>query len=427
MTFILCVMKKQLFFLLLIFSPSFLFAQQVAKLSKVNAATLDAFEAEVKKEIQEQKMAGAAYLIYHQGKVQRMKSFGEADKASHKPMETNSLFRLASMTKPIATLALLLLQEDGLLNMNDRLDTYLPAFANPQVLVKQDTLLGVPILQTEAAKNPILLRHLLTHTAGFASQYGGTLGGLYEATYTNPYAHDIAQFSEQLAKLPLSHEPGEGWIYGPSINVVGRVVEVVSGIPFQDFVQQRILDPLGMKSTKFFLKEEDAGRLTSLYAPDGKDGLRLVDPGNESSIKITGSKVYFSGSGGLISSLEDYLTFCVMILNDGKYQGKQIAKAQTIALMKMDQVPLNINAHYFDEGGQLAEGFTFGYQIVRKETSKTLKRKGTISWSGATGPIFFIDPKEELIGIYMFQTQPHSQVGTRKTFADWMIKAVRPE
>lgn len=419
-------MRKQLFFLLLFFSPSLLFAQQVAKQSKVSAATLDAFEAEVRKEIQAQKMAGAAYLIYHQGKVQRMKAFGEADRASHKPMETNSLFRLASMTKPIATLALLLLQEDGLLNMNDRLDTYLPAFANPRVLVKQDTLLGVPILQTEAAKNPILLRHLLTHTAGFASQYGGTLGGLYEATYTNPYAHDIAHFSEQLANLPLSHEPGEGWIYGPSINVVGRVVEVVSGISFQDFVQQRILDPLGMQSTKFFLKEEDAGRLTSLYSPDGKDGLRLVDPGNESSIKITGSKVYFSGSGGLISSLEDYLTFCVMILNDGKHQGKQIAKPQTIALMKTDQVPLNINAHYFDEGGQLAEGFTFGYQIVRKETSKTLKQKGTISWSGATGPIFFIDPKEELIGIYMFQTQPHSQVETRKTFADWMIKAVRP-
>ena len=425
MTFVLCGMKKQLFFLLLFFSPSLLIAQQVAKQSKVNAATLDAFEAEVRREIQEQKMAGAAYLIYHQGKVQRMKAFGEADKASQKPMETNSLFRLASMTKPIASLALLLLQEDGLININDRLDTYLPAFANPKVLVKQDTLLGVPILQTEAAKNPILLRHLLTHTAGFASQYGGTLGGLYEATYTNPYLHDITHFSEQLAKLPLNHEPGEGWIYGPSINVVGRVVEVVSGIPFQDFVQQRILDPLGMKSTKFFLKEEDAGRLTSIYAPDGKDGLRLVDPGNESSIKITGSKVYFSGSGGLISSLEDYLTFCVMILNDGRHQGKQIAKPETIALMKTDQVPLNINAHYFDEGGQLAEGFTFGYQIVRKETSKTLKRIGTIAWSGATGPIFFIDPKEELIGIYMFQTQPFSQVGTRKTSPDLMIKATK--
>ncbi len=116
-----------------------------------------------------------------------------------------------------------------------------------------------------------------------------------------------------------------------------------------------------------------------------------------------------------------------MILNDGKHQGKQISKPETIALMKTDQVPLNINAHYFDEGGQLAEGFTFGYQIVRKETSKTLKRKGTIAWSGATGPIFFIDPKEELIGIYMFQTQPYSQVVTRKTFPDWMIKALRPE
>jgi CubicO group peptidase (beta-lactamase class C family) len=418
-------MKKQLFFLLLFFSPSILVAQQVAKQSKVNSATLDAFEAEVRKEIQEQKMAGAAYLIYHQGKVQRMKAFGEADKASHKPMETNSLFRLASMTKPIATLALLLLQEDGLINMNDRLDRYLPAFANPKVVVYQDTLLGTPILQTEAAKHPILLRHLLTHQAGFVSQWGGTLGGLYLGTYPDVNAHDLTHFSNQLAKLPLSHEPGEGWIYGPSINVASKVVEVVSGMPFQDFVQQRILNPLGMTATKFFLEETDAARLTTLYAPDGQEGLRVLDPGTVSSKLIAGPKVFFSGSGGLISTLEDYLIFCVMILNDGKHQGKQIAKPETIALMKTDQVPLNINAHYTDEGEQLAEGFTFGYQVVRKETSKTLKQKGTISWSGATGPIFFIDPKEELIGIYQFQTQPHSQVGTRKSFADWMIKAVQ--
>jgi CubicO group peptidase (beta-lactamase class C family) len=427
MTFILCGMKKQLFFLLLFFSPSLLVAQQVAKQSTVNTAILDAFEAEVRKEIQEQKMAGAAYLIYHQGKVQRMKAFGEADKASHKPMETNSLFRLASMTKPIATLALLLLQEDGLINMNDRLDRYLPAFANPKVVVYQDTLLGTPILQTEAAKHPILLRHLLTHQAGFVSQWGGTLGGLYLGTYPDVNAHDLTHFSNQLAKLPLSHEPGEGWIYGPSINVASKVVEVVSGMPFQDFVQQRILNPLGMTATKFFLEETDAARLTTLYAPDGQAGLRVLDPGTVSSKLIAGPKVFFSGSGGLISTLEDYLIFCVMILNDGKHQGKQIAKPETIALMKTDQVPLNINAHYTDEGEQLAEGFTFGYQVVRKVTSKTLKQKGTISWSGATGPIFFIDPKEELIGIYQFQTQPHSQVGTRKSFADWMIKAVRPE
>jgi CubicO group peptidase (beta-lactamase class C family) len=427
MTFILSVMKKQLFLLLLFFSPSLLVAQQVSKQSKLNAATLDAFEAEVRKEIQEQKMAGAAYLIYHQGKVQRMKAFGEADKSSHKPMDTNSLFRLASMTKPIATLALLLLQEDGLINMNDRLDRYLPAFANPKVVVKQDTLLGVPILQTEAAKHPILLRHLLTHQAGFVSQWGGTLGGLYLGTFPDVNAHDLTHFSNQLAKLPLSHEPGEGWIYGPSINVASRVVEVVSGIPFQDFVQQRILNPLGMTATKFFLEGTDAMRLTTLYTPDAQEGLRVLDPGTVSSKLISGPKVFYSGSGGLVSTLEDYLTFCVMILNDGKHQGKQIAKPETIALMKIDQVPLSINAHYTDEGRQLAEGFTFGYQIVRKETNKTLKRKGTISWSGATGPIFFIDPKEQLIGIYQFQTQPHSQVGTRKSFADWMIKAVRPE
>jgi CubicO group peptidase (beta-lactamase class C family) len=422
-TFNLLFMKK-LIYLLIGFALSFGFAdaQQSKKTQNTN---FSAFEAEIQKDIDGQKIAGAAYLLYHKGEIIRLKAFGDADQATKRPMQTNSLFRLASMTKPIASLALLLLQEDGLINMNDRLDTYLPAFANPKVVVNQDTLLGTPILQTEAAKHPIVLRHLLTHQAGFVSQWGGTLGGLYLGTYPDVNAHDLTHFSNQLAKLPLSHEPGEGWIYGPSINVASRVVEVVSGIPFQDFVQQRILNPLGMTATKFFLEETDAARLTTLYTPDGQAGLREMDPGTVSSKLISGPKVFFSGSGGLVSTLEDYLTFCVMILNDGKHKGKQIAKPETIALMKTDQVPLNINAHYFDEGGQLAEGFTFGYQIVRKETSKTLKRKGTIAWSGATGPIFFIDPKEELIGIYMFQTQPFSQVGTRKTFPDWMIKAVQ--
>jgi len=424
-TFNLLFMKK-LIYLLIGFALSFGFAdaQQSKKTQNTN---LSAFEAEIQKDIEGQKIAGAAYLLYHKGEIIRLKAFGDADQATKRPMQTNSLFRLASMTKPIATLALLLLQEDGLINMNDRLDTYLPAFANPKVVVNQDTLLGTPILQIEAAKHPILLRHLLTHQAGFVSQWGGTLGGLYLGTYPDVNAHDLTHFSNQLAKLPLSHEPGEGWIYGPSINVASRVVEVVSGMPFQDFVQQRILNPLGMTATKFFLEETDAARLTTLYAPDGQEGLRVLDPGTVSSKLIAGPKVFYSGSGGLVSTLEDYLTFCVMILNDGKHEGKQIAKPQTIALMKTDQVPLNINAHYSDEGGQLAEGFTFGYQVVRKETSKTLKRKGTISWSGATGPIFFIDPKEELIGIYQFQTQPHSQVGTRKSFADWMIKSTTSE
>jgi CubicO group peptidase (beta-lactamase class C family) len=182
-----------------------------------------------------------------------------------------------------------------------------------------------------------------------------------------------------------------------------------------------------MKETSFYLDPSEASRLTTLYTlnPDGDPIIR--DPGTIESKLITGPKVYYSGSGGLTSTLDDYLKFCVMILNNGVYEGKVIAKPETIALMKTDQVPLSINADLYEQPGQLTEGFTFGYQLVRKENKKSLKAQGTISWSGATGPIFFIDPTKKQVGIYMFQMQPHSHVTTRKTFADWMIKYITPQ
>jgi CubicO group peptidase (beta-lactamase class C family) len=387
---------------------------------------LDDFEKEVQREITEGKIAGAAYILFHDSKVVRKKAFGEAEISSQKKMQTNSIFRIASMTKPLASLALLLLQEDGLLNMNDRLDHYLPNFSNPSVVVKIDTIQGTPILQTQSAKNPILLRHLLTHTAGFASEYGGVLGNLYKETFKDAYLHDLDHYSTQLALLPLNHEPGENWIYGPSINVAARVIEVVSGMKFQEFLQKRILDPLEMTDTQFYLNLSDEDRLTALYTFNENGKLNVRDSGNRESQKIKNPKVYYSGSGGLSSTLDDYLKFCVMVLNNGVYKGKPIANPETISLMKMDQVPLNINADMNEQPGQLTEGFTFGYQIVRKQNAKSLKSQGAISWSGATGPIFFIDPAKRLIGIYMFQLQPNSQIISRKTFADWMIKSINP-
>jgi CubicO group peptidase (beta-lactamase class C family) len=406
----------------LILSIKFGFAQVNSIDSK--SKVLDDFEKEVQREITEGKIAGAAYVLYHDGRVLRKKAFGLAEISSKKNMQTNSIFRIASMTKPLASLAFLLLQEDGLLNMNDRLDQYLPDFSNPSVVVKSDTIRGTPVIQTQSAKNPILLRHLLTHTAGFASEYGGVLGNLYKETFKDAYLHDLDHYSTQLARLPLNHEPGENWIYGPSINVAARVIEVVSGMKFQEFLQKRILDPLEMTDTQFYLEPSDEDRLTALYTFNENGKLDVRDSGNRESQKIKNPKVYYSGSGGLSSTLDDYLKFCVMVLNNGVYKGKPFVKPETISLMKMDQVPLNINADMNEQPGQLSEGFTFGYQIVRKQNAKTLKSQGAISWSGAAGPIFFIDVERKLIGIYMIQIQPHSHVNTRKSFADWMIKSI---
>ena len=388
------------------------------------STNLDAFEKEIKNEIDGQKIAGGAYLVYHQGKVLRKKAFGESDKASHRAMSTSTIFRLASMTKPIVSLAMLLLQEDGLINMNDRLDQYLPDFANQQIIDRVDTIQGKPSYTTHKATKPILLRHLLTHTAGLASQYGGNLASLFLTTFSNAANHDLKHYAEQLAKLPLIHEPGDNWIYGPSINVAARVIEVVSGMPFQTYLQKRIFDPMQMKDTQFYLEANEASRLATLYMPGGPQGMEVKDPGSEASSLISGPQLFFNGSGGLTSTLDDYLKFCVMVMNNGVHDGKVIAKPETIAFMKTDQTPLNIHAEFLQSPTQKTEGFTFGYQIVRKESSSSFKPKGTISWSGATGPIFFIDPSHQLIGIYMFQMQPYSLVNTRKNFTNWVFKSL---
>jgi CubicO group peptidase (beta-lactamase class C family) len=416
-------MKNLSSILLILFCAQFTFAQ-TKEIDSAVSKSLDSFENEISKDIDGQKIAGGAYLVYHRGKVIRKKAFGEMDKASHKPMSTSAIFRLASMTKPIASLALLFLQEDGLINMNDRLDQYLPAFANQQVIERIDTLRGSAVYQTRKASKPILLRHLLTHTAGFASQYGGNLASLYYATFDTQSSYDLTHFVNELSKLPLVHEPGDDWIYGPSLNVAARVIEVVTGMPFQVFLQKRIFDPLQMKDTQFYLKPSDAPRLATQYMP-GMNGMEVKDPGSLSSNLISGPQVFFSASGGLTSTLDDYLKFCVMVMNNGVHEGKVFAKPETIALLKTDQTPLAIHADFLPSTTAKTEGFTFGYQIVRKESNRSLKPKGTISWGGATGPIFFIDPSHELIGIYMFQMQPHSQVPTRKSFADFMISGFR--
>lgn len=415
--------------LLLIITAFMLQAQERKTVQKttasINHAALDSFENAIRNDIAKGDIAGAAYMLYHKGSVVRLKAIGESDILSHRILQTDDIFRLASMTKPIASLALLLLQEDGLINMNDRLDQYLPAFAHPAVVDRIDTLQGTAVLLTRPAHKPILLRHLLTHTAGFASQYGGRLGALYLATFTDPYANDLAYFADQLARLPLNHEPGEGWVYGPSINIAARVVEKVSGMPFQDFLQQRVFGPMQMKDTRFYLDASMAGRLTTQYTRDDNGKMKVMDPGSTASRLISGPKVYYSGSGGLNATIEDYLKFCVMILNNGMYEGKQIARPETIAQMKTDQVPLNINADLNTQPGQLTEGFTFGYQILRKENNRTPKKKGSLSWGGATGPIFFIDPAKQLICIYMVQMQPYTHIQSRKNFAETMLRAIQ--
>lgn len=390
-----------------------------------NPTVLSDFEKEVAKAIQNKEMAGSVTLIAKKGKIVHFQSQGESQLETHIPMKTDAIFRLASMTKPIATLALLLLMEDGKCSPEDPVSKYLPEFANQDILISKDSIDGTWIYKTRPATKPLLIKHILTHTNGHPSAYGGNMNELGNKIAKNAFQGDLKGFVSTLAKLPVTHEPGEGWIYGNGILISGRIVEVISGMPFQDFVQKRILDPLEMKDTKFFLEPKDAPRFTSYYQPDGKGGLALLDPGSEKSIKISGQKTYFSGSGGLNSTAWDYFKFCQMVIQNGEYNGVRIAKPSTIALMKTDQTPLHIEAAITPTDDLKNNGFTFGYAIKRKEVGADPRPAGTLYWSGSTGTIFFIEPKQELIAIFLMQRPSTSPVAIRNDFKTWVMKSLK--
>jgi CubicO group peptidase (beta-lactamase class C family) len=424
-------MKVLCSFLVLVFGIHVTFAQQpkTASPSEVNTLgfdqkVLDAFQGEVEKSIQSKEIAGAVTLIARKGKIVHFEAKGESQMETHIPMQKDAIFRLASMTKPIATLALLLLMEDGKCMPNDPVSKYLPQFASQQIMLTKDSLDGMWIYKTKEASKPMLIRHALTHTTGQPSAYGGNMPEAWAAINKNAPQGNLEDFVNKLARLPLTHEPGEGWIYGGGLLVAGRIVEVISGMPFQDFVQKRILDPLDMKDTHFYLEPKDAPRFTSYYQPDGKGKLSLLDPGSEKSIRISGPKTFYSGSGGLHATAMDYLKFCQMVLQDGELNGVRIAKASTIAMMKTDQTPLNIEAAISPKDDLKNHGWTFGYSIKRKDIGTDPVPVGTLSWGGSTGPIFFIDLKHDIVAMFMCQTPSTYPLQVRSDFRSWVMKSI---
>jgi CubicO group peptidase (beta-lactamase class C family) len=298
-------MKALSSILLMLICINLTFAQNLKTASPAEVKALgfdqkvfDAFQGEVEKSIQKKEIAGAVTLIARKGKIVHFESKGESQLETHIPMKNDAIFRLASMTKPITTLALLLLMEDGKCLPTDPLSKYLPEFASQQILISKDSIGGMWIYKTRESTKPILISHALTHTTGQPSAHGGNMSEAFNAINKNANKSDIEHFVKNLAKLPLTHEPGEGWIYGSGLVIAGRLVEVISGMPFQDFVQKRILDPLDMKDTHFYLEPKDAPRFTSYYQPDGKGKLSLIDPGSEKSIQISGPKTFYSAGAG---------------------------------------------------------------------------------------------------------------------------------
>lgn len=353
-------------------------------------------------------LPGAVVLVARRGQVAYFDRFGYMDRASGEPMRPDVIFRIASMTKPIVSVAVMMLYEEGHFLLNDPVSRYIPAFADPQVLV--DLNPADTSYVTEPARREVTIRDLLTHTSGIGyGLFDERLDLIYrQADVADGFDDRPVTLGEKmrvLADLPLAHHPGERFTYGLNTDMLGYLVEVVSGMPLDRFLQERIFTPLGMTDTYFRLPQEKVPRLATLYART-EGGLQLFDesplraiwPHASSHYPYEGAGTYLSGGGGLVSTAADYFRFAQMLLNGGVLDGVRLLSPKTVALMTMN----HIGSLELDDPPKGKFGLGF-WVITDAGHTGELVSEGSYGWEGIWNTRFWVDPQEELIAIFMTQ------------------------
>lgn len=373
------------------------------KLSAQRLARIgEAFGADIKSGI----IPGAVALVVRNGTVAYHKAFGFSDREKQRPMLPDSIFRIASMTKPMVSVAIMMLVEEGRIRLVNPVSTYLPEMRGLKVGVEKTDKAGKRKLDSQAARREMSVQDLLRHTSGLT--YGQFGDSLVKAAYRKAKVFDAdqttAEFITKLSKLPLQNQPGEVWDYSMSTDVLGCIVEVVAGLDLDRFIAERITGPLGMRDTGFMVSAKDADRIAEAQV-DPKTGERPP-----MSRTLTRRPKFLSGGGGMVSTAPDYLRFAQMLLGGGEREGVRILSRKSVELMRSDHLPPGIafsatTRAQFEESAPIPEfgqGFGLGF-CVRKEAglNPVPGSVGDFYWSGVHGTYFWIDPSEQLIGILM--------------------------
>jgi CubicO group peptidase (beta-lactamase class C family) len=353
----------------------------------------------LKADVDNKSFPGAVLIIVRNGKIVTYDAIGYQDRAEQTPMKKDCIFRIASMSKPITTVAAMILAEENKLDVGAPVAQYLPEF--------KDVKVGV---DGAAAKRPMTVQDLMRHTSGLTYGLFGNsdVDQLYRKA--NIFAaKSLADMVKTIASLPLLHQPGETWEYSVSSDVLGRVVEVASGMDLDSFIQERITGPLKMNDTGFWVKPSAISRLAK---PDGKSNLPFADATQKPAI--------LSGGGGMFSSAGDYARFAQMLLNGGELEGVRILAPKTIALMTSDQLPATTERHTpvavilgpFGPVPEMGTSFGLGFAVRVDAGRNPLPGSvGDFSWGGILGTLFWVDPKEKLVAVQMVQA-PQPVLGT---------------
>jgi CubicO group peptidase (beta-lactamase class C family) len=363
---------------------------------------LDRVSAYIRNEVATGKIPGAILLIQQHGKPVYYENFGVRDIATEMSMSVDTIFRLYSMSKPITSVAAMMLVEEGKLGLGDPVSKYIPAFADMKVGVEKRGEDGKLALTAEPLKRPITILDLLRHTSGLTYGFAGenpvrkryAEADLFNADLTN------AEFAARITTLPLAEQPGTLWDYGHSTDVLGRVIEVISARSLYQFEKERLLDPLGMNETAFYVA--DSAKRPRIAEPMPDD--RAISPVTQLRDPLQARKAE-SGGAGMVGTVGDYARFCQMLLDGGSYEGRRYLKRETIALMTSDHIgPETGVAHdwaYYPGGNS---GFGLGFAVRTSVPPNTQWPLGEYRWDGVGGTFFFIDPEDDMFVVFMAQT-----------------------
>jgi CubicO group peptidase (beta-lactamase class C family) len=347
------------------------------------------------------RLGGAVTLVARNGKVAHLQSYGRIDPATGAAMPPDAIFRIASQTKAVTSVAVMILFEEGKLLLGDPVSKYIPEFKTTTVAVPDGSKKG-PGYKIVPAKRPITVRDLLTHTAGIS--YGdGPAKDLYKAAglqgwFLADRPEPIGAYMKKLAGLPFDAQPGEKWVYGYNADILGYLVEVVSGMSLADFVRARITQPLAMADTSFFLPEDKAARLSVVYGI-GKEGKAEVVADPKELAYLKGPRTCYAGGAGLLSTAEDYARFLLMLQSGGEWGGVHILSPKSVELMTVDHCgPL-----YTSPG----QGFGLGFWVTKElGRSGDPGSVGAFGWGGAYHTTYWVDPAEKLVAVFMTQLMP---------------------
>jgi CubicO group peptidase (beta-lactamase class C family) len=391
----------------------------------MDSRRLERIDAYMNDAVKNDRLPGIMTLVQRRGKVAQFGRYGHMDIASGRAMEEDGIFRIYSMTKPITSVAIMLLFEEGRLSIKDPVSKYIPAFAKTKVYDSMGAL-GMKLVEQQ----PVMtIHHLLTHTSGLS--YGWFFDNPVEELYRQAASQirtrdrQLSELIEMLAGLPLEFQPGTQWRYSFSTDVLGYLVQVVADMPLGDFFKERIFKPLGMVDTDFYVPAEKLGRVATIYtSPTLYDPVPMKTEDLGFVGDIATPTTCPSGGGGLLSTLADYLAFCNCLIHQGKYNGGRLLSRKTVEWMTVDHVAPWAKPMRF--GGDLVDyGFGLGFSTTNSlGEARSLESVGAFGWGGAAKTLFHIDPAEELIILMMTQHLPVELYPMQERFQNLAYQAI---